>query len=123
MFFLPMAKTTGGDVFAFADYWPFLSLLIFTVLATFFTISLFKHRILQIRLSIINAIVCLGFQIWIIVYIIRYRDCMNFKIASVFPLIAMILIVLAIRYIAADEAMVKSYERLRGKRKSRSRNA
>ena len=82
------------------------------------TIFLFKKRILQIRICVFNAILMLGFYG---LFAFFYWDLGNqkeifslsLKIAFSFPLISLILDYLAIRNIGADEALVRSLDRLR----------
>ena len=69
-----------------------------------------KKPFYQVFLAIVNAIVLLGFQIWIFVDFfttklqtgLRMSSVYTLSIGAVFPLVAVILLVLAVRY-AADE--------------------
>ncbi len=98
--------------------WALLVLAAVIALIAMVTIFLFRKRILQIRLSIFNALLMLGFyglfiyQLWDIKQIV---DTFSFsgKIALTFPLISLILDYLAIRNIGADEILVRSLDRLR----------
>jgi Ca2+/Na+ antiporter len=60
-----------------------------------------------------NTLVLLGLQGFIIYYIAIAEQGAVFSFTVVFPAIAAILLFLALRYIARDEAMVKSLRRLR----------
>ena len=97
----------------FTDIVPLLIFDIITTIVAFTTIFLYRHRMLQIRLSIFNAIILLAFQGWIIYLFVIRPEGTLFTINSVFPIIAAILTWLAIRYIGRDEALVKSVNRLR----------
>ena len=83
------------------------------------TIFLFRKRVLQIRLCIFNALLMLGFYAllaffaWTIKNQLGGEVSMTVKIALSFPIINLILDYLAIRNIGADEALVRSLDRLR----------
>ena len=110
--FLPLAVLQSGD-----QLFTFDATGISTMLALL-TIFLFKKRILQIRICVFNAILMLGFYG---LFAFFYWDLGNqkeifslsLKIAFSFPLISLILDYLAIRNIGADEALVRSLDRLR----------
>ena len=78
------------------------------------TIALYKARMVQIRLSIFNTVVLLGLQGWIAYhYFFIPIPGATFSITAIFPVIAAILTLLAIRYIGRDEAIVRAMNRLR----------
>ena len=70
-------------------------------------IALFYHkkRLLQIRICLLDSIILFAFQIWILVEFNKLKSLYSLSIPSLFPIIAIILLVLAIRYIAKDEAV------------------
>jgi len=98
-----------------------LALSILTVAVTtlsFVTIFLFKKRIIQIRLCGLN----LGFLPGLsgMIYYMGKTGAQNLNAADlsfnwplVFPLIAMVLVFLALRAIGKDEALVRSMDRIR----------
>lgn len=82
------------------------------------TIFLFKNRILQIRLSIFNIVLMVGFYLYFgfITFKLYPVDNLQFHkigIGLIMPVIAIILTILAIRKIGADEILVRSLDRLR----------
>lgn len=82
------------------------------------TIFLYRKRILQIRLSVFNGLLMLGFYGLFIYYMSTIGaggEQMNYslKIALGLPLVCLILDYLAIRNIGADEILVRSLDRLR----------
>lgn len=96
---------------------PLLILLSVIVLISWITIFLFKHRMIQIRLSVFNSIMQLG-SIALMFYFLNnaattYGIDYHTSILIVMPIVAAILNVLAIRYIARDEALVRSINRMR----------
>ena len=77
-----------------------------------------RKRILQIRLCVFNALLILGFYGFFAFLIYSLKGDMegasvSVKIALSFPLVNLILDYLAIRNIGADEALVRSLDRLR----------
>lgn len=82
------------------------------------TVFLYKTRILQIRLSVFNIVVMLGFYLYagFLIYRMNPESGLQFQklgIGIVMPLIAVILTWLAIRRIGSDEVLVRSLNRLR----------
>ena len=87
-------------------------------LITLLTIPLYKHRIAQIRLSIFNMLLMLGYYglfIWIAFFIIKrnIEGTYSYNWPIILPLISIILTYLDTRAIGRDEAIVQSYNRLR----------
>ena len=86
------------------------------------TIFLFKKRLVQIRLCVSAIVLLLGSAGFIALYCYRLCDVLsemftnlNFTLgfASLMPVVAIIPVVLAIRGIAKDEALVRSLDRIR----------
>ncbi|MDD3567326.1 MAG: DUF4293 domain-containing protein [Bacteroidales bacterium] len=95
-----------------------LSILIAICLGLCVTIILlFKRRMIQIRLSVINIVLLLGLQ-GLMYYYVRAAQVATDGVASytllfIFPLATAVLVFLALRAIARDEALVRSLDRLR----------
>lgn len=129
--FLPLAVLQSGDqLFTFDatgistmaaqpeliyPTWGLFALTIVISLLALLTIFLFKKRILQIRICVFNAILMLGFYGLFAWDLGNQKEIfsLSLKIAFSFPLISLILDYLAIRNIGADEALVRSLDRLR----------
>ncbi|MGQ1891954.1 DUF4293 domain-containing protein [Thermophagus sp. OGC60D27] len=100
---------------------PTMALSILTIAATaisFITIFLFKKRVLQIRLCGLNMGLLPGLSG--LIYYLGKTGAKNLNVTDlsfnwplVFPLIALILVFLAIRAIGKDEALVRSMDRIR----------
>lgn len=77
-----------------------------------------KQPFYQVFLAITNAILLLGFQIWILVDFfttklpsgLRLSSVYSLSIGAVFPLVAIILLVLAVRF-AADEGTAQRIQK------------
>jgi len=136
LFFLPLAIIRSGDVFYVFQVsglhttttaielvypaWALLVIAAIIVLLSFVIIFLYKHRLLQIRICIYNTLLMIGFCLLTGFYLWQFNNSPNLpdlKISlrfwACFPIIAVIFNYLAIRNIGADEAMIRSLERLR----------
>lgn len=133
--FMPLAVLQMGELFYSFDAsglhtmsvepelvyptWGLFALVAIIALVAMVTIFLYKNRILQIRLSIFNALLMIGFYafffyiIWTLKGQAQQMFTMQVKLAVGFPLISLILDYLAIRNIGADETLVRSLNRLR----------
>lgn len=99
--------------------WGLFAISLSSSILALITIFLYKNRILQIRLSIFNIILMIGFYLFFgfIFYKVYSVDVLLFNkigVGIIMPIIAIILTILAIRKIGADEALVQSLNRLRG---------
>lgn len=135
MLFMPLAVLQSGDQFMSFDAtgistmttqqpeliyptWGLFALSAIVALVALITIFLFKKRMLQIRLCVFNAILMLGIYGMFGFFIWNLKGQMDnvavsLKFALAFPLVSLILDYLAIRNIGADEALVRSLNRLR----------
>lgn len=132
--FLPLAMLQVGDAFFSFDAtglntiaeqpklmyptWGLFALAAVIAIVSLMAIFMFKKRILQIRLCIFNALLMLGFYGLFAFFVWTLKGelegvTISVKIALSFPLISLILDYLAIRNIGADEALVRSLDRLR----------
>lgn len=96
--------------------WGLFTILMLSAIIAFATIFLYRNRILQIRMSIFNSLLLIGYYLAFLAFYIAFKNDGNtFQIhwALSFPLIAIILNYLAIRAIGRDEVMVKAADRLR----------
>ena len=132
--FLPLAVLqAGNDLFSFDasgvstlmgepeliyPTWGLFALTAIIAIVALVTIFLFKRRILQIRLCVFNALLMLGFYGFFAYLAYNFTSSfaemsLQVKFGLAFPLINLILDYLAIRNIGADEALVRSLDRLR----------
>ena len=99
--------------------WGLFAISIGSSVLALITIFLYKKRMLQIRLSIFNLVLMIGFYlffgfIFYKVYSVEELLFNKIGVGLIMPLIAIILTILAIRRIGSDEALVQSLNRLRG---------
>lgn len=108
--------TLNGEVEHFSSL-PLLILLSLVVLTIVATIFLYKHRIIQIRMCIFNAVLALGCSGLAFFYLYqaseKYGTEFSTNVLVVLPIVAAIFMVLALRSIAKDEALVRSIDRIR----------
>ena len=108
----------AGDVF-YTDYWPYLVLLLVVAFLNVMALTTYKHRIFQMRTATLSAIILLGLQIWLVVDCIKTHNTPVFSLTAVFPVVAMILNLLAARGILADELLVRNSNRLRAAKRNK----
>ncbi len=137
LLFMPLATVQRGETFYSFNVaglytmltekpdlvYPTWGLLVLTVaiaLLSCIIIFLFRKRILQIRLCIFNALLMIGFYGLFAFLLWKVKSesadalfSFTGQIGLTFPFIGIILDYLAIRNIGADEALVRSLERLR----------
>ena len=136
LLFLPLAVIQSSDVLYLFEVtglkrltlerelvypaWSLLAIDAIIILLSFVCIFMYKRRILQMRICIYNTLLMVGFCLLAGFYFWHFSQSsnlpglkINFRIWASFPVIAIILNYLAIRNIGADEAMVRSLERLR----------
>ena len=98
--------------------WELFALCAVIILLALITIFFYRKRILQIRLCIFNGLLLIGFYVLFIFFIVTMKKSLGDfsitgKIALTFPFVCLIFDYLAIRNIGADEALVRSLDRLR----------
>jgi hypothetical protein len=109
------------------DKWPIAVMTIASPVLAFVTIFLFKHRLLQSRINIMNVIICLGYYAILALYtayivkghetIDGYDNLLGAEwyptVWASIPLVNLILLMMATRRILKDEALVRAADRLR----------
>ena len=106
-----------ADGISFTSYWPYLVLLILSLLLHILALTTYKIRIFQVRTTVLAALLTLALQVWLVVDFVVTGNDPLFHIPALFPLVAVILDVLAARGIWADELMVRSSSRLRSSKR------
>ncbi len=135
MFLLPLAELVTGDgVNAKFIYRGFVFeegsnkeaihnfsvaiLLLVNMILSFFSIFLYKRRILQIRVNVFNMLLMIGLVVLIYFSISKFTASwddaiIHYKMTISFPIASIILSFLAIRAIGKDEALIRSTNRIR----------
>ena len=123
MFFARMATIIGPEgselIIRYYEKVPYLVMLIMLLTAGICAIFSYKSRLLQARVCILTALMFLGFQIWLGVDFLRFRNDMVFSITMIFPICAAILNILAARSAIIDAMTVQTAGKMlkRSKRK------
>ncbi|QZE15876.1 DUF4293 domain-containing protein [Halosquirtibacter laminarini] len=96
---------------------PLLSFVVLIILLSLVTIFMYKKRVIQIRMTVINMILKLGLMgvIYFYAYSVSTLIDGDFSLNHViaFPLVSFIFDYLAIRGIGRDEALVRAADRIR----------
>ncbi|MDR2915677.1 MAG: DUF4293 domain-containing protein [Tannerella sp.] len=102
--------------------WALMAIAAIIILLSFAIIFMYKKRVLQMRMCVFNALLTIGFcalsgfYLWQISNSPELSEILvriSPRFWASFPVIALILLYLAIRNIGADETLVRSLERLR----------
>jgi len=105
----------SGDVFQ--SSWGLFCILLLSSIIALATVFLYRNRMLQIRMTIFNTILLIGFYLAVVAFYLVLKGDLEatFRInwALCLPLVAIILNYLAIRAIGRDEVLVKAADRLR----------
>ena len=108
------------------DKWPMAVMTISVPVLALLTIFLFKRRLLQARLNIMNVVLCLGYYALLALYtayvVKGYEMLGDASMAGAdwypnvwagIPLVNVVLLMMATRRILKDEALVRAADRLR----------
>ncbi|MBR1687666.1 MAG: DUF4293 domain-containing protein [Prevotella sp.] len=108
-----VTDASGGRHFT---TWPLFAVLLLSAALSLYTIFIYKRRLLQARLCLLNTLLLV---VWYIIYTALSRtiapDASTFRVAlaAVFPAVSIILNVLARKAIIADEKLVRAADRIR----------
>ena len=101
MFFFSFATIIGPEgtelKIMYYEKLPYLFMLIMLLAAGICAVISFRNGFLQARVCVLSSLMLIGFQIWLGVDFLRFRNDMVFSITMVFPVCAAILDILAAR--------------------------
>ena len=96
---------------------PPMILLIMIVFISFFSIFLYKKRVIQMRVNFFNMMLMLGYLGLNYYYIQNFSQqldgIVSYQVTAIFPIISAVITYLAIRAIGKDEALIRSMDRIR----------
>ena len=108
------------------DKWPMAVMTMAVPVLALVTIFLFKHRMVQTRLNIMNVVLCLGYYALLALYtayVVKGYEMIDdvsmagadwyLNVWAGIPLINVVLLMMATRSILKDEALVRAADRLR----------
>jgi hypothetical protein len=112
---ISLIKSTGNIIES--AVWGLTSVSSVVLILTLITIFSYKNRVKQIRLTVINMFFMICFYFFLLLYLwpacVRLHADWHLRIATVLPLLNLMLSYLAIGAIGKDEKLVKSIDRLR----------
>lgn len=97
-------------------------LIILAIAVALVTIFLYHKRWIQIRLCLVLAVLMLGIEAFIVLYIYKLQDMLDemmrdyaikYSVVDIFPIVALLFVYFAFRGISKDIALVKSLDRIR----------
>ena len=102
---------------SFVSYWPYTAMLVLITLLNILALTTWKIRVFQVRTTVLTALLTLALQAWLVVDFIVTGNDPLFHVPALFPIVAVILDIMAARGIWADELMVRSSSRLRSSKR------
>ncbi len=105
----------------YTDKLSYLLLIIFGWTGNLIALLTFKNRPFQLRVTIVSALVLVGFSVVLGIDYFRFRTEMVHSVTILFPLLAAGLDFLASRKILSDEILVTASGRLRSADRKRRR--
>ena len=106
-----------ADGVSFTSYWPYTVMLVVITLLNVLALTTYKIRVFQVRTTVLAALLTLALQAWLVVDFIVTGNDPLFHVPALFPIVAVILDIMAARGIWADELMVRSSSRLRSSKR------
>lgn len=103
----------------FTAYLPYTILIVIVLLLNILALTVYRHRIFQVRTVMLAAIISLALQCWLAVDFFTSGEALVFRVAAVFPIAVTILNILAARAIYSDELIVRSASRLRAAKRNK----
>ena len=124
LFFCDFAVSYSADGqevgYSYVGYIPYLGLLIIITFLNVLALLSFRIRVFQMRTAILTALMTFALQIWLGVNFFA-SEGLIFKLNAVFPIVCVILDVLAARNIFADQLIVETSSHLRTARRQRKK--
>lgn len=123
MFFMNFAKIIGpeGDILKIMYYekLPYLVMLIMLISGCLFSFITHRHPLLQSRVCMLTGLILIGFQIWLAIDFITYRNEMIFSLTMLFPMVSAALEIIAARKALVDGVTMQAAKYLKNRKKSR----
>lgn len=118
---VPAGDGTFAEEIKYSAYVPYLILLIIIGLLDFLALTTFRFRVFQMRTAVLAAIIALAFQVWLAIDYFATKGDVVFRYTAIFPIVSVILDMLAARGIASDIMVAESVNHLRTRKKNRKR--
>ena len=116
-FFIYGISANGAGAKALSINWTSVAIVSILILNSLITIFMFKKRLIQVRLTILNIFMMLG-SIFLLWYNISNQAetveaDVRYLMPMIIPIICIVLSYLAIRAIGKDESLIRSMDRIR----------
>lgn len=105
---------------SYVGYIPYLVLLIIITFLNVVALLAFRIRVFQMRTAVLTALMTFALQIWLGVNFFA-SEGLIFKLNTIFPIVCVILDVLAVRGILSDQLIVETASHLRVARRQRKK--
>ena len=97
--------------------WGMFAILLLSAIVALGTIFLFRNRILQIRMTIFNSLLLVGYYLAFVAFLFVFRSRLDASFhlswGLCLPFVSLVLNYRAIRAIGKDEVLVRAADRLR----------
>jgi len=117
LFVTGLHEITEGYTIFLNPSFPLLAIVIISIILALVSIFLFKNRALQMRLSLYNGILIIGFSLLSLFYTYQFalteQGEWEVSIGLLFAITASLFSILAFRAIKRDDDLVKSVDRIR----------
>ncbi len=123
VFYMSVFRFEGAENLAFANdlpnIWPLPILTALLGILALLSIFRYKNRNQQLKINMFNMLVNFGLLISVFLYadnvanIIDVNNKLSYDVGAYFPIITILLLILANRSIRKDEKLVKAADRLR----------
>ena len=122
LLFSDFARVPGAeDAMRYTEYLPYALLAGLAFACALVALFAWGRRSLQIRLGGAAAVILLALQIWLAVGYFKLPQEYVVRWTAVFPLIALIFDIMALRGVYADELLVRSSSRLRSAKRKQNK--
>lgn len=125
MFFCTFATIIGPEgaeiTIGYSERMSYLSLMIMLFIAQIAATASFKAFFLQARVAVIAGLLCIGFQIWLGIDILRHMDEMTFSFTALFPLVAGVLDFMSAKKSMVDEMTIQAVKSTRKNRRKKQK--
>ena len=116
-----LASTGDEAIIRYYEKTSYLLMLIMLLTAHVFAICTYKTPALQARVIVISGLALAGFQIWLGIDFMIYRNELAFSVTMLFPLLGAFLDFLAGHSAMVDEFTITAVKRRQNQKKNRSR--
>ena len=101
---------SGDECVRFSDSLAFVVLSVVSFILGVASLCCSSRPQFKLRFAVMSAIILISYQIWIAVYFFKMNDVYVFTLPTLFPLVALVLDILALRYVIRELSMSAAWE-------------